>query len=561
MGVNRLIVWAALALTACFGFAFAGPLDARTLLLGNAVCTAGATSAEAAFAIPEARLDCNETRVPLSQRFARARIELDKLGLVPPGRLIWQTDPTSFDSMLIRLDFADGSQRLIDVDAQMAVRNWDANGNFWVPIQQQGGALVAIDVVVERPHSSAVFSRMMLSSFEEAAGLKYNRTLLYVLICGILLVPIIYDLFFYRILRARFMIWHLGMTFGTLLYVLFNTGLILLAAPNLESGFRFGMIFVAMALTIVGAAQFTLKLLEEDKVSLQLRSILLWAVTLNLVLSGFILLDIEVLRAFIVDAYLLSIFPVIFAFLAVLAAALRRGSRAAVFLFVAYSGLILTGVIEVLAVMGLWIWTSLLIDETIYGALVLLVIGSSAAVGDRFLIIKGERDRARHTALKLGAMANSDGLTGLLNRRAFDQVRRLGKGRALLLADIDRFKVINDTFGHQRGDAVLCHAARVIEQVVDRSGGGDVYRLGGEEFAVVTPPTSKDELRGLAEGIRAGVSGDGDREAVFDMPNITISIGAVMGDGQAMHVAFADADGALYRAKAGGRNRCEFVES
>lgn len=561
MGVNRLKLWAALALAVCFSVAFAAPLAARTLLLGNAVCTAGAPSAEAAFAIPESGLDCSKIGAPLSQRFARARIDLGEVGLVPQGRLIWQTDPTSFDSMIVRLDFADGKQRLIDVDAQMAVRNWDANGTFWVPIQQQDASLVAIDVVVERPRSDTIFSRMMLSSFTEASDRNYTRTLLYMMICGMLLVPVIYDLFFYRILRARFMIWHLGMTFGTLLYVLFNTGLILLVLPDLEIGFRFGMIFVAMALTIVGAAQFTLKLLEEDKVSLQLCSILLWAVTLNLVLSGFILLDIEVLRAFIVDAYLLSILPVVFAFLAVLAAALRRGSRAAVFLFVAYSGLILTGVIKVLAVMGLWIWTSLLIDETIYGALVLLVIGSSAAVGDRFLIIKGERDRARHTALKLGAMANSDGLTGLLNRRAFDQVRRLGKGRALLLADIDRFKVINDTFGHQRGDAVLCHAARVIEQVVDRSGGGDVYRLGGEEFAVVTPPTSKDELRGLAEGIRAGVSGDGDREAVFDMPSITISIGAVMGDGQAMHVAFADADGALYRAKAGGRNRCEFVES
>ena len=52
---------------------------------------------------------------------------------------------------LIRLDYADGSQRLVDVDSQMAVRNWDANGNFWVPIQQEASALAAIDLVVERP--------------------------------------------------------------------------------------------------------------------------------------------------------------------------------------------------------------------------------------------------------------------------------------------------------------------------------------------------------------------------------------------------------------------------
>ena len=463
--------------------------------------------------------------------------------------------------MLIRFDFADGTQRLVDVDAQMAVRNWDANGNFWVPVQQESAALTAIDVVVERPRAAAVFTRMTLSSFGEAWNLNYARTLLYVLICGILLVPIVYDLFFYRILRARFMIWHLGMTIGTLLYVLFNTGLILLAAPNLQISFRFGMIFVAMSLTIVGTAQFSLKLLEEDKVSLRLRKLLLWSVTVNLLISGLILLDFEVLRSSIISIYLLSVLPVIVALLAVLAAALKRGSRAAVFLAVAYSGLILAGLVQILAGFGVWTSAFQFIDDAIYGALVLLVVGTSAAVADRFLIMKGERDRARHTVLKLGAMANSDGLTGLLNRRAFDQTRRLARGRALLLADIDRFKLVNDTFGHQRGDAVLCHAARVIEQSVQAHGGGEVYRLGGEEFAVLTPSIDENGMRTLAEQIRIAIADDGDRETTFDMPSITISVGAVMGGGQLMHVAFADADEALYRAKEGGRNRCEFVES
>lgn len=561
LGVNRLILWAALALTACFSFAIAGPVDARPILLGNAVCTAGAASAEAAFAIADAALDCNHRGISASQRFTRGRVELDKIGLVPPGRLIWQTDPTSFDSMLIRLDFADGTQRLIDVDSQMAVRNWDANGNFWVPIQQRESPLIAVDVVVERPQSSAVFSRMALSSFEEASGLNYTRTLLYVLVCGILLVPIVYDLFFYRVLRARFMIWHLGMTVGTLLYVLFNSGLILLAAPDMESGFRFGMIFVAMSLTLVGTAQFSLKLLEEDKVSPRLRDLLLWTVTINLVIGGLILLDFESLRGLAVSAFLLSVVPVMVAMIAVLVTALGRGSRAAVFLAVAYSGMVVGGMIQVLASLELWGSAAGFIDDAIYAALVLLVVGTSAAVGDRFLIIKAERDRARHTARKMGAMANSDGLTGLLNRRAFDQTRRLARGRALLLADIDRFKAINDTYGHQRGDTVLCHAARVIEEVVEGQGGGEVYRLGGEEFAVLTTPVDHDSMCALAENIRARIEGGGTREDAFGMPDITISIGAVMGDGQLMHVAFADADEALYRAKEGGRNRCEFVES
>lgn len=561
MGVNRLVLWAALALAACFGFALAGPVGARPLMLGDLLCTAGAGTAEAAFAIADDALDCKDRAASISQRFARGRVELDKVGLVPPGRLIWQTDPTSFDSMLIRLDFANGTQRLIDVDSQMAVRNWDANGNFWVPIHQSDSPLIAVDVVVERPQSGAVFSRMTLSSFDEASDLNYTRTLLYVLVCGILLVPIVYDLFFYRILRARFMVWHLGMTAGTLMYVLFNSGLILLGIPNMESAFRFGMIFVAMSLTLVGTAQFSLQLLEDDKVAPRLRISLLWSVTINLVIAGLILLDLEVLRGFVVSAYLVSVVPISALMVAFLVSALARGSRAAVFLTVAYSGLVLAGLIQIVASLGLWGAASAFIDDAIYAALVLLVVGTSAAVGDRFLIIKGERDRARHTARKLGAMANSDGLTGLLNRRAFDQTRRLAPGRALLLADLDRFKTINDTYGHQRGDAVLCHAARVIEEMVEAHGGGEVYRLGGEEFAVLTPHIDHQRVRALAEDIRTGIEGGDSREDAFDMPEITISIGTVMGDGQLMHVAFAEADGALYRAKEAGRNRCEFVES
>ncbi len=66
-------------------------------------------------------------------------------------------------------------------------------------------------------------------------------------------------------------------------------------------------------------------------------------------------------------------------------------------------------------------------------------------------------------------------------------------------------------------------------------------------------------MQALAEAIRAAVARSGERSDGFDMPDITVSIGAVMGHGQLMHVAFAEADGALYRAKEGGRNRCEFA--
>ena len=558
LGVKRLLVWAAFALATIAGFAVAGPASARPVVLADATCIGGAVTAESAFGLDSAKLDCGAGRFDRRDSFLRGHVDLTKAGLLPPGRLIWQTDPTSFDSMLIRLTYADETQRLIDVDAQMAVRNWDANGNFWVPIQQGVAALTAIDVVVERPQSGAVFSRMTIASYDEASSSNYSRTLLYVLICGTLLVPIIYDLFFYRVLRARFMVWHFGMTFGTLLYVLFNSGLVLLIVPGMSSIVRFGMIYVAMSITILGTARFTALLLEEGTLATTLDRYLKWGCAVNLVIAVLILFDIEALRVRIVEVYLVTVLPLIALTAAILITALLRGSRAAVFLAIAYSGLLAAGLAQVLASLRFFDHSGIL-DDALYVALVVLVVGTSAGVGDRFLIIKAERDRARVTAKRLGAMANSDGLTGLLNRRAFDQYRRLAEGQLLLIADLDRFKTINDTYGHQRGDAVLCHAARVIEEVVATHCNGQVYRLGGEEFAVVCSAVDDQDVLRLAEAIRLAIADNSKGAEAYDMPAITISIGGVLGSGQLMHVAFSEADEALYRAKKTGRNRCELA--
>lgn len=561
MGVKRLFLLAAFALAAVFsGFAAASPASARPIALAAATCAGGADSAEAAFALDPAALDCERGRFDRRDRFVRGRVDLADVGLLPPGQLVWQTQASGFDSMLIRLDHADGSQRIIDVDAQMSVRNWDASGTFWVPVHQGSSALTAIDVVVERPQEGTIFSSMTLSGFDDASARNYSRTLLYVLICGILLVPIIYDLLFYRVLRAQFMIWHLGMTASTLLYVLFNSGLVMVLLPDIPSLWRFGMTFIAGSLIMLCSARFSLLVVEEGSVPNRVSRALTGSALVSLAISLLIPLDIEAFRMRIVDIYYVSILPAIGGMILALASALKRGSRAAVFLVGAYGGLLVAGLAQVLAVLGVFD-RSEIIDESVYAALVILVLGTSAGVGDRFLIIKSERDRARLTARKLGAMANTDGLTGLLNRRAFDQNRRLAAGRALLLADIDRFKVINDTYGHQRGDAVLCQAARVIEGVLAAKGEGQVYRLGGEEFAVLSRVADEREMEALSETIRRAIERSGDSAAAFDMPDITISIGGVMGEGQLMHVAFSEADGALYRAKEGGRNRCEFAPS
>lgn len=148
--------------------------------------------------------------------------------------------------------------------------------------------------------------------------------------------------------------------------------------------------------------------------------------------------------------------------------------------------------------------------------------------------------------------AERDGLTGLLNRGAFDEAAAAAgpAGGAVIFCDIDNFKHVNDHFGHQAGDAVIRAFATLIENT-----GHCAARIGGEEFALLLPGFDAAEAWALAEYIRARF-----HEAVHPgLPaghRLSASFGvAIYGPDLAPASAFAHADTALYAAKADGRNR------
>jgi diguanylate cyclase (GGDEF)-like protein len=158
---------------------------------------------------------------------------------------------------------------------------------------------------------------------------------------------------------------------------------------------------------------------------------------------------------------------------------------------------------------------------------------------------------AEHAAL-------TDPLTGLANKRHFrDQgkreeavARRYGRPLALIIADIDRFKAVNDTYGHLTGDEVLKSVAGVLSRCV--RGADLLARWGGEEFVVLCPATGLEEASTLAERIRAAV------EAHHGPVPITISLGvAALAKEEDLEAALDRADRALLRAKEQGRNQVQ----
>jgi diguanylate cyclase (GGDEF)-like protein len=167
---------------------------------------------------------------------------------------------------------------------------------------------------------------------------------------------------------------------------------------------------------------------------------------------------------------------------------------------------------------------------------------------------------------ELQRLASTDPLTGLLNRRRFeelalaeiDRALRYARPLSLLLIDLDHFKRVNDTYGHAVGDVTLKEAARrllVAVRSTDR-----VARYGGEELAVLLPETPAAEAQELAERLRRTIGGLPINHEGLDV-RVTASLGVASfqaADGDIAHL-INRADAALYVAKQQGRDRVVFA--
>lgn len=176
-----------------------------------------------------------------------------------------------------------------------------------------------------------------------------------------------------------------------------------------------------------------------------------------------------------------------------------------------------------------------------------------------------QQEELRQLTLHLESLAVKDALTGLVNRRRFDEVlesewRRAHRSEtalSLLLLDVDHFKQLNDSFGHPFGDEVLKCFAGLLAHCVQRAG-SLVSRYGGEEFAILLPGTGLSGAARLAEFIRQQVEALSLGNQQTGLVQITISVGVACASGPALDSSCSSlidmADRALYEAKRKGRN-------
>lgn len=410
-------------------------------------------------------------------------------------------------------------------------------------------------VVVDAPSHAPLILNAELARDDPSQdpGVQYGLIVIAILL-GMVLLPIVFDLTFYNVLRERFLAWHMAMaaSFGLLLSV--RSGIInVLLDVSIETW----RVLLIMGLTAAMGASlmFMRSFIEPGKLSGWALRAIPWIAGGSIVLTGLHALAIPALRSVSTSLHLVGVMvPYLMLTFVIIQAAWRR-SRPGLYVFIGWLPLMVStwGGILTNFLPGL------LPDDMLtafYLGMVTEMVATAMGVGDRFMSLKRERDVARAEVSELDELSNSDPLTGLLNRRAidarFDELRGAGY-ETFALVDLDHFKRVNDNHGHDTGDAVLRTVAQVLGQCRDCL----AFRMGGEEFLLLMRG-SESEAR--AEALRQSIPVRIAREVDGLDQIVTASIGLVIvPHGAAPKSGFADiyrhADRLLYEAKETGRNR------
>jgi diguanylate cyclase (GGDEF)-like protein len=365
---------------------------------------------------------------------------------------------------------------------------------------------------------------------------------------GLCLALLIYNLALWGALRQRFQLCYCAMVAALLLYVATSSGALAWAFPDLPNTVRLRCNYVLLALSAAGALLFARSFFEPRVFAGWIGRAAGWA-TAALVAGGPLWAAAMPWQPWLLERlYLLAFVPMLLLVPPVLARAWATRSDYLWLFCVAWSAPVLIAALRMGGTLGV-VPLSFWLDNSTVVAMTAEALLSSLAVAYRINQLSRDRDRARAGEDAARRLADIDPLTGLLNRRAL-LAAALGRAgdQVLMLADIDHFKHVNDTIGHDGGDEVL----RLAAQALARAAPADalVARMGGEEFAVIVPAASRPDPAALLDALRA-------ERMPFDVA-VTASIGVCtgpLGREADWKLLYRGADRALFDAKASGRDR------
>ncbi|WP_079246979.1 diguanylate cyclase [Sphingomonas turrisvirgatae] len=387
-----------------------------------------------------------------------------------------------------------------------------------------------------------------IATAQQSARSNLAMAAIYAGFAGLAIALMIYNLALWASLRYPFQLAYCVMMLMLICYAATSSGALAWAFPGIDNHLRLRLNYLLLTYACAAALLFARAFFEEHVFGRRLRlAIQLTVAALVTVGTAFVLIAPSGVRY--ADPVFSSVFlGVLITVSATLWRAWRSRSNYLWIFAIAWALPIFAASVRVFANLG-WIEWHFWVDNSTILAMGTEALISSIAIAYRIRLLSRERDEAIAAETVARRLADTDPLTGLLNRRAFlaAAIGRQGP-QTLLLLDLDHFKQVNDTLGHDGGDEVLRVVARSLRNLAPR--GALVARVGGEEFAMICGIGASLDPNALLVRLRA-------TRMPFDL-RVTASVGTATGpllDEPDWKALYRAADAALFAAKAAGRDR------
>ena len=465
--------------------------------------------------------------------------------------------------------FKDGSSYNEFVDLKNMNEKWRAPYAIAVDIKDDRGRnpdLIAIGI--EKPwdpqnwQDIEILERVLDEKLDQESR-QYGA-----LITGLLFAPILLNFVIFIIIRQRFILYHSLMVIGIMINHISWTGQIFDIFPSITMADRSIISHIALSAIGFAACMLIRSICDPKKLGRFLQSALLIAgsscllitIILMAISPSWPLIGSQIFHIFFIIMTLTASYSLIHASL--------RGDTMAM---LQLAGLLLAIIISIMRVgraLGYWDDAPIL-DMEFNIAVMLELLTITYVVGLRAYQLRKSRDKAVQESKVMGILAHSDPLTKLLNRRGFmEQYSKIAAqsekreiNRAIMIVDIDKFKNVNDEYGHDAGDMVLLQIGQLLKNTCREN---DICaRLGGEEFILLISSYKENGVDSFAQRLRHTIKAHNFSDGAISLQNITVSIGIIMMDlakEQDFKAYYHAADKALYSAKHLGRDAIVFGE-
>lgn len=462
---------------------------------------------------------------------------------------VWQ------DSASIYALYNDGTRQLVELPSSPSGKAISIGAYYTVRLNGDGAPTAILFNIRGAANTRSILLNPQLSSEQAIARIDAGRSAIYAGFAGLCLALFAYNLMLRQVMRERYLLAYCTTVAAGLFYALTSSGTLALLMPEIDNNLRLRLNYLGLTAMALSAMWFARSFFGSVMIPRAFDRLLISTGTM-LGLFTLIFVLLAPWQIFVLDRLYVASFTLFFIVgSSMFVRAWMRGGQVERLFSVAWAFPVVLNMPRLLHHGFGIIPQSFWLDNATLVAMGAEALLSSLIIGYRIRLVRQDRDLARADEAEALRLAQTDELTGLLNRRALMRAacpspEQAGQYR-LILIDIDHFKAINDSVGHSAGDAVLRKVAEVIRAALRP----DVIaaRIGGEEFALLFPTGNVDRryYSSLLARIRALPPVGGQR--------ITVSMGAANGwlggtEGEWLAL-FRAADAALYEAKNSGRNR------